>query len=217
MASSIPPVQVSKLAGWNRVYTFAFGTSFLEFTGPSPPTIATLNSLAVISGDGALNIVANVINNPNVLARFSGGNVGKTYEVLCEVTLSNDVQLSIPAVFSVVAPGSSGISQRTLAKLVDWDRYYLFPFGKRFREFQTAAPLSIVGTPVFAADAGISGGTPVVTGAGQNVVVSVFISGGTVPTNYNLSCTATLSDSSTLTGPSVVSIPGILSLVDAFA
>lgn len=209
-ANPILPLTIYKLAEWDRVYTFPFGSSspgggFIEFNGSPTPTVVS----QTITADPGITVGSPSVSGSTISVAISGGTVGQSYNILCEVTLSTGDVLSIPGIISVVeaSTGVQGIFQQTLSKLPDWERHFQFPFGRVFAEFNVASPPSIVGTPTFTCQPATDGSTidfdtPVVSGG----TVVVFIHGGNAGMTYKVLCEVTLS-----TG-TVLSIPGILSV-----
>jgi hypothetical protein len=200
----ITPVTLLALPDWQRHFRFPFG-SFAEFSANPPPTITAISVTAdpgFTVGTPAVGPGARTVAVP-----VSGGTPGNSYNISCEVTLSTGDVLSIPGVYNPVTAAPGGIAPATPAKRADWDRHYVFPFGRVFAEFNTSPPPTIVGTPVFACQPANDGSvltsqTPQV--AGTSVVV--FIGGGHPGQSYLASCRATLSTGDVLSIPALFTV-----------
>jgi hypothetical protein len=199
--ASVPPLTVTKMDDWSRIYLFDFTDSFVEFSGSSP---ASITGTPTVTADSGITATYSGLSALGARVRISGGTAGESYNVSVNVLLSTGDHLSIPAIVNVVEPGPGGISQRTLAKLPGWERHYQFPFGRVFSEFNIASPPAITGTPTFAcqpaADGSQLSGTPVASGTSA----IVFITGGNPGQSYQVRCTV-----NTVAGDTF-SIPGII-------
>lgn len=202
--ATIQVVSFTALSDWKRTYTFDY-SGFTEIKNGAHITSVSapgVSGITVVAGSPGTSTVPVTISGGTI----PGGQTSITYSGYVEATLNTTDVLSISYTYTVTLPGSNGINPLDLPKRTDWQRHYLFPYGKIFAEFTRSPAPTVMGVPVLTADAGPTYGTPVVSGTGTSVAAQVFISGGFAGANYNLRLTATLSDGS------VLSIPGILTL-----
>lgn len=208
-----PPV-ITALDDWKRLCVFDFGASFSEFQPDPPAAIPTISARTIENTSGVLTLGTPSGTGGTTISLFvSGGVAGNSYELKCKATLASGLKLSIPAIYTVVAPGTV-IQPIQFDHLIDplddttWTRDYVFDFSG-FDEFVKNPALTIVSANFV----GISGVSAIAQNiVGMTVIVRIFCStpgldGDGNPIAYPIRAQAVLSDGTQL------SVPGLLNAV----
>jgi hypothetical protein len=137
-----------------------------------------------------------------VFIAVGGGLAGQSYDLKCKVVLNTGVKLEIPAIYSVIEPGTSIIPVQLNNHLIDpndpttFMRDYVFDFGRTFpTEFTENPPPTIAPTMTACPGVTIVSGP---TASGSLVAVRIYC---TLPGVYTLRCKALLSNGFKLSIP----------------
>jgi hypothetical protein len=190
-----------------RIFAWPFGRRTVRglHVRPAYDSWSPGPSIPPVPGGTALTLGAVTTNASTVTVPVGGGVAGSSYNLKCVVTLSTGVNLSIPLVYVVAAPGTSPITPATLTHLIDptrpqtWMRDYVFDFAQYLELKGTSPPALTPGT--FAIQAGATLVSQIASGT--KIVARIYC---TQAGAYNLRARVTLAD----TISTRLSLPGVL-------
>jgi hypothetical protein len=191
---------ITALDDWKRICIFDAAASFSEFQPDPPASIPTISARSIENPAGLTLGTPSPAGGTAISLFVSGGSAGNSYDLKCKITLASGLKLSIPAIYTVVAPGDGGIEPIQFDHLIDpiddttWTRDYVFAFGD-FDEFNQTTPPTIS----IANFVGVSGVTAIAQLiSGTDVIMRIFCS---VAGTYAVRCQVTLSDGTQLSVP----------------